>query len=175
MMHGKKTHQTGRETVPMETEMNIKPAGEEPEQKTAPETEKPTLPAQAQETEKPTPEAQEAEPEVQPPQDEEQHPRRRRRPVPQETEEETYYPMDRCCICSHPLDTGCAILFTDDHGMARIDENCCTMLEAAARSMDQAEVARAFDYFAAWLPYVKQPVADYLRDYLRVVQTFLNS
>lgn len=105
---------------------------------------------------------------------EEQHPRRRRRPA-LETENEEYYPLDRCCICGHPLDTGCAILLTDDHGMARIDENCCRTMEAAARSADKAEVARAFDYLAAWMPYVKQPVADHLRDYLRVVQTYLNS
>ena len=87
---------------------------------------------------------------------------------------EEYYPMDRCCICSHPLDTGCAILLTNDHGLARIDEICCSTLEVAARSSDKAEVARAFDYFAAWIPYVKPPVADYLRNYLRVVQEFLN-
>ena len=146
----------------------------------------------AAEKEPQTPPVREAAGETQDPA--ETHLRRRRRPAQEETvpmpetEEvkpavpevkpavpEEYYPMDRCCICNHPLDTGCAILFTDEHGMARIDEICCNVLNAAARSTDKAEVARAFDFFAAWVPYVKPPVADYLKNYLRVVQTFLNS
>ena len=135
---------------------------------------------------------EETEPAVSPaPETAEQHPRRRRRPVHPEEDDapeagskeepeksgmpEEFYPLDRCCICNHPLDTGCAIMFTDEHGMARIDEICCKSLEVAARSTDKAEVARAFDYFAAWVPYAKPPVAEYLRNYLRVVQTFLNA
>ncbi len=75
---------------------------------------------------------------------------------------------DHCCICGAPLTEGFAVLFRDEKGKeARIDENCCKLIETICSGTDPREVSDAAAFLQGQQPLVDAAVADALEGYIR--------
>ncbi len=75
---------------------------------------------------------------------------------------------DHCCVCGAPLTDGFAVLIQDVNGKeARIDENCCSLIETICSGTDPRAVSDAAAFLQGQQPLVDAAVADVLDGYIR--------